>query len=62
MAGRMGGRQVTALNLEVVSADPERQLVLVRGAVPGARGGMVLLRDSVKAAPTSGASANGSRS
>jgi large subunit ribosomal protein L3 len=61
MAGRMGGRQVTALNLEVVSADPERQLVLVRGAVPGARGGMVLLRDSVKAAPSNGAAANGSR-
>ena len=61
MAGRMGGRQVTTLNLEVVSADPERELVLVRGAVPGARGGMVLLRDSVKAAPSNGASANGSR-
>ena len=48
MAGRMGGTQVTALNLEVVSADPERELVLVKGAVPGPRGGMVVLRDSVK--------------
>jgi large subunit ribosomal protein L3 len=48
MAGRMGGRQVTALNLEVVSADPERELVLVKGAVPGPRGGVVVLRDSVK--------------
>lgn len=48
MAGRMGGRQVTALNLEVVSADADRQLVLVRGAVPGSRGGVVILRDSVK--------------
>jgi large subunit ribosomal protein L3 len=48
MAGRMGGRQVTALNLEVVSADPERELVLVKGAVPGARGSMVVLRNSVK--------------
>ena len=49
MAGRMGGQQVTALNLEVVSADPERQLVLVKGAVPGARGGIVVLRNTVKA-------------
>ena len=48
MAGQMGGSQVTALNLEVVSADPERQLVLVKGAVPGARGSVVVLRDSVK--------------
>ncbi len=52
MAGRMGGRQVTALNLEVVSADPERELVLVKGAVPGPRGGVVVLRNSVKT-PTS---------
>jgi large subunit ribosomal protein L3 len=49
MAGQMGGTQVTALNLEVVSADPERQLVLVKGAVPGARGSVVVLRDTVKA-------------
>jgi large subunit ribosomal protein L3 len=48
MAGRLGGRQVTALNLELVSSDPERGLMLVRGAVPGARGGVVVLRDSVK--------------
>jgi large subunit ribosomal protein L3 len=53
MAGQMGGHQVTALNLEVVSADAERQLVLVKGAVPGPRGGVVLLRDSVKV-PASG--------
>jgi large subunit ribosomal protein L3 len=57
MAGRMGGRQVTALNLQVVSADPERELVLVKGAVPGPRGAVVLLRDSVKAP----AQKNGSR-
>ena len=49
MAGRMGGRQVTALNLQIVSADPERELVLVKGAIPGPRGGMVVLRNSVKA-------------
>jgi large subunit ribosomal protein L3 len=50
MAGRMGGHQVTTLNLEVVQADPERQLVLVRGAVPGPRGGIVMLRDTIKGA------------
>ncbi len=49
MAGRMGGHQVTTLNLEVVQADPERELVLVKGAIPGPRGGTVILRDAVKA-------------
>jgi large subunit ribosomal protein L3 len=49
MAGRMGGEQVTTLNLEVVQADPERELVLIKGAVPGPRGGMVVLRDAIKA-------------
>jgi large subunit ribosomal protein L3 len=49
MAGRMGGTQVTALNLQIVAADAERQLVLVKGAIPGSRGGVVVLRDSVKA-------------
>ncbi len=44
---------MTALNLVVVSADPERELVLVKGAVPGARGSVVVLRDSVKT-PTQG--------
>ncbi|HVA04270.1 MAG TPA: 50S ribosomal protein L3 [Acidimicrobiales bacterium] len=48
MAGRMGGIQVTTLNLEVVQADAERELILVRGAVPGPRGGMVVLRNTVK--------------
>jgi large subunit ribosomal protein L3 len=48
MAGRMGGHQVTTLNLEVVQADPERNLILVKGAVPGPRGGVVVLRDTVK--------------
>lgn len=48
MAGRMGGQKVTTLNLEVVSADAERNVVLVRGAVPGPRGGLVLIRDAVK--------------
>ena len=48
MAGRMGGHQVTTLNLEVVRADAEKELILVRGAVPGPRGGMVVLRNTVK--------------
>jgi large subunit ribosomal protein L3 len=56
MAGQMGGTQVTALNLQVVSADPERQLVLVKGAVPGARGSVVVLRDSVKSPSKAGGS------
>ncbi len=56
MAGRLGGRQVTALNLEVVRADPEQELVLVKGAVPGPRGGVVVLRDSVKAPVSAGGS------
>ena len=49
MAGHMGAEQVTTLNLEVVSADPERELILVRGSIPGPRGGVVILRDAVKA-------------
>jgi large subunit ribosomal protein L3 len=48
MAGRMGGEKVTTLNLEVVSSDPERNLLLVKGAVPGPRGGLVVVRDAVK--------------
>ena len=49
MAGRMGGEQVTTLNLTVVEADADRDLLLVKGAVPGPRGGVVLIRDAVKA-------------
>ena len=48
MAGRLGGQRVTTLNLEVVQADAERELVLVRGAVPGPRGAVVLIRNAVK--------------
>jgi large subunit ribosomal protein L3 len=48
MAGRMGSERVTTLNLEVVVADPERELILVKGAVPGPRGGMVFIRNAVK--------------
>jgi large subunit ribosomal protein L3 len=48
MAGQMGNQRVTTLNLTVVEADPERELLLVKGAIPGPRGGMVLIRDAVK--------------
>jgi large subunit ribosomal protein L3 len=48
MAGRMGHQQVTTLNLEVVQADADREIILLRGAVPGPRGGLVLIRDAVK--------------
>jgi large subunit ribosomal protein L3 len=49
MAGRMGAERVTTQNLEVVQADAERDLILVKGAVPGPRGGMVIVRNAVKA-------------
>ena len=48
MAGRMGGQQVTTTNLEVVRADAQSELILVKGAVPGPRGGVVVLRGTVK--------------
>jgi large subunit ribosomal protein L3 len=48
LAGQVGAQRVTTLNLEVVQADAERDLLLVKGAVPGPRGGLVLIRDAVK--------------
>ena len=48
MSGHMGHEQVTTLNLEVVSADVERNLLLVRGSVPGPNGGVVIVRNAVK--------------
>ncbi|HEX9312259.1 MAG TPA: 50S ribosomal protein L3 [Actinomycetota bacterium] len=48
MAGQMGHERVTVLNLEVVLADLERNLLLIRGAVPGPAGGLVMVRSSVK--------------
>jgi len=50
MAGRLGGDRVTTLNLEVVAADVERDLLLIKGAVPGPRGGVVIIRNAVKGA------------
>ena len=48
MAGQLGNRRVTTLNLMVIKADPERNLLLIRGAVPGPRGGLVMVRSAVR--------------
>jgi large subunit ribosomal protein L3 len=50
MAGRMGGDRVTVLNLKVHAVDLEKGLLLVKGAVPGARGRLVFVRNAVKGA------------
>jgi large subunit ribosomal protein L3 len=47
--GHMGNERVTVLNLEIVKVDPERNLIAIRGAVPGPEGGLVLVRNAVKA-------------
>ena len=49
MAGQYGNEQVTILSLAVVKIDAEKNLIAVKGAVPGAKGGIVFIRDSVKA-------------
>ncbi len=49
MAGQWGNEQVTVLNLAVVKIDAEKNLIAVKGAVPGAKGSIVFIRDSVKA-------------
>ncbi|NTW97728.1 MAG: 50S ribosomal protein L3 [Oscillochloris sp.] len=49
MAGRMGGKRVTIQNLEVVEVLPEKNLILVKGSVPGARTGLLEIRRAVKA-------------
>jgi len=50
MAGRMGAERVTAMNLLVHSIDAEKNLILIKGAVPGARGRLVFVRNAVKGA------------
>jgi large subunit ribosomal protein L3 len=47
MAGHMGNSRVTVRNLEVVSVDPDRDLLLVKGAVPGARNSLIIIRKTV---------------
>ena len=49
MAGQYGGEKVTVQNLEIVRVDAERNLLLIKGAVPGAKGCLLMVRDSVKA-------------
>lgn len=49
MSGHMGDERITTQNLEVIRVDPERNLLLVKGTVPGAKGGQVTVRPSVKA-------------
>ncbi|MFN8059660.1 MAG: 50S ribosomal protein L3 [Vicinamibacterales bacterium] len=50
-AGRMGGARVTTRNLEVVRVDADQHLLVLRGAVPGARGGYLVIRKAVAAKP-----------
>jgi large subunit ribosomal protein L3 len=52
MAGQTGNARITVLNLEVVQADPERNLLLVKGAIPGPPGGLVMVRSTVKSPAT----------
>jgi len=50
MAGHMGVRRVTTLNVVVAAVDAEKGLLMIRGAVPGSKGGYVMVRDAVKRA------------
>jgi len=47
-AGHMGAEQVTVMNLDVVKVDPELNMLVVRGAVPGPKGGLVYVRSTAK--------------
>ncbi len=60
MAGHMGNARVTTQNLEVVRTDKERGLIMVKGSVPGSKGGWVFIRDAVKTALPEGAALPGS--
>jgi large subunit ribosomal protein L3 len=48
MAGHLGAERVTVQSLEVISSDAERGLLMIKGAVPGSKGGFVLIKDAVK--------------
>ena len=50
MAGHLGDERVTTLNLEIAAVDPEKNLIMIRGSVPGAKNGVVLIRDAIKKA------------
>jgi large subunit ribosomal protein L3 len=54
MAGQLGNERVTVQNLQVVKTDTDRGLIMVKGAVPGAKGGWVMLRDAVKTSAAEG--------
>jgi large subunit ribosomal protein L3 len=54
MAGHYGDRRVTTQNLRVVATDGERGLIMIEGAVPGADGGYVLVKDAAKRTPPKG--------
>jgi len=58
MAGQMGNQRVTVLSLEVVEVDTERNLLLIKGAVPGPSGGLLMIRSGVKAKPRPAVAAN----
>jgi large subunit ribosomal protein L3 len=60
MAGHMGDRRVTTQNLRVVRTDVERGLIMVEGAVPGAKGGWITIKDAVKKPAPKGALLPGS--
>jgi large subunit ribosomal protein L3 len=49
MAGHMGQERVTTQNLKIVRVDADKNLILIKGAVPGANGGLVTIRKAVKA-------------
>jgi len=48
MAGHLGVERITTINLEVAGVDADKGLIMIKGAVPGAKGGYVLVRDAVK--------------
>jgi len=58
MTGHMGDVTVTTQNLNIVRVDEERQLLLIKGAIPGAKGGFVSVRPAVKAAAETTKGAN----
>jgi large subunit ribosomal protein L3 len=51
MAGHLGAERVTTQSLEVIAADAERGVLMIKGSVPGSPGGYVLIKDAVKRKP-----------